>query len=120
MRAIAAMFLVLALTDVSSAQKREPGGMVGAGTLSCARFAEHYRLNPEQNEDFYFSWAQGLMSGLNMANPRLRPPLPVRDLAAWTTERQKQFIRDYCDRHPLQLYTEAVIELIKSLPAIPP
>jgi hypothetical protein len=30
-----------------------------------------------------------------------------------------RYIRDYCDKHPLQMYVEAVRELFWSLPGIP-
>ena len=41
--------------------------MRGAGLASCAEFADLYRTDPAAAETFYYSWAQGLMSGMNVA-----------------------------------------------------
>jgi hypothetical protein len=119
MRAIAAIVWFAALTIAPSAQG-EPAAMFGAGAQTCAQFAQHYRRSPSQSEDMYFSWAQGFMSSLNMVNPNLRQPRSVRDLAAWSVNRQQFYLRDYCDQHPLTLFAAAVIEMFKLLPVIPP
>jgi hypothetical protein len=41
---------------------------------------------------------------------------PRRDLAAVSFEEKKEFMREYCDQHPLSLYLGGVIELFGSFP----
>jgi hypothetical protein len=44
---------------------------------------------------------------------------PRRDLEAMSPDNKRQFIRDYCDQHPLQLYLAGVLQLGLSLPLMP-
>jgi hypothetical protein len=67
---------------------------LGAIAWLCA-FGSDYRKNPSEMENFYMTWAQGFMSGMNVIS------LPqYRDLAAMSLDEQKSALRTYCDQHP--------------------
>jgi hypothetical protein len=90
----------------------------GIGVRTCAQFAKDYQNNPANAETFYNNWALGFMSGLNAGFEAENHP--QRDLEAVSFEDKKQFMRTYCDQHPLQLYLGGVVELFGSLPITPP
>jgi hypothetical protein len=87
----------------------------GVGTVTCAEFAELHKDHPELERHF-FSWAQGWMSGFNMAFDG--DGKQIFDLSAKTIQEQQIFIRSYCDENPLMPYYRAVRELLSSLPLI--
>ena len=61
---------------------------------------------------FYFSWAEGFMSGLNTA------PLLLgneTNLAARDTNYQRAIIDQYCDQRPLASYVQAVMSLYDTM-----
>ena len=100
--------LVLALLSFPTLSlAAEKAAWIGTGTVSCADFGAAYRENPKTNENLFFSWAQGFMSGLNT------DLLPNRatDLHGLPMETQKQAIRTYCNAHPRAAYFEAVFKL---------
>jgi hypothetical protein len=83
---------------------------LGAIAWLCA-FGSDYRKNPSEMENFYMTWAQGFMSGMNVIS------LPqYRDLAAMSLDEQKSALRTYCDQHPLADYGIAVMYLYMKLP----
>jgi hypothetical protein len=41
--------------------------MMGAGSSTCADYTQEYRRDPDTANNLYFSWAQGFMSGQNVA-----------------------------------------------------
>jgi hypothetical protein len=86
--------------------------MAGAGSFSCAEFTKAYRQYPDDMGGLYFSWAQGFMTGLNVAF--LSPWTPL-DFSRWSVKRQQMYIREYCDAHPLKLYMEAVLTLYDAM-----
>ncbi len=86
----------------------------GIGTHSCGEFAKSYVANPTVTEDLYFTWAQGSMSGLNLA--ALGNNFPYRDLNGEDMISHKTYIRTYCDAHPLSANAMAVITLYSSFP----
>lgn len=88
--------------------------MRGAGTSTCAVFAKQYAQKPDLAEDQFFDWAQGYLSGLNMRGKMDKSP-DFQNLHG-DIESQKQYIRDYCNGHPLALYMDAVDALYLSLP----
>jgi hypothetical protein len=90
--------------------------LMGIGLGSCSVFASQYRQWGVTIETSYFAWAQGFMSGLNMAAPHAGRQ--ARNLKAITTEEQEVRIRSYCDQHPGADYIDAVIDLYGSLPRI--
>jgi hypothetical protein len=91
--------------------------LMGIGLGSCSLFASQYRQWGATIETSYFAWAQGFMSGLNMAGPRAGHE--ARNLKAIAVEEQEARLRSYCDQHPGGDYIDAVIDLYGSLPRIP-
>jgi hypothetical protein len=63
----------LCLSLGSSAAENDYATM-GLGSASCGKFAEIFRLGPSRAEEEFFDWAQGFMSGLNMALLMNKPP----------------------------------------------
>jgi hypothetical protein len=104
-----ALFLVLFLTP--SAGFSYP--VHGAGSASCAEFAKMYQGDPEHVEDAFFSWAQGFMSGINLA--AVTTQRPTRDLAGVAAD-QRRALRTYCANNPLRTYMDAVTEFYAKLP----
>ena len=86
----------------------------GVGVRTCAQFAQDYKNNPANAETIYTNWALGFLSGMNAAADAFGNPR--RDLEAMSPDDKKQFMRDYCDQHPLQLYLGGVVQLGLSLP----
>jgi hypothetical protein len=86
----------------------------GVGVRTCALFAKDYQNNPTNAETIYNNWALGFMSGMNVVIEATNKP--KRDLEAVSFDAKKQFMRDYCDVHPLSLYLGGVVELFGSLP----
>jgi hypothetical protein len=66
------------------------------GSVNCAEFAKMY--HPDNAELVFFSWAQGFMSGLNMA--AMASQKQTRDLAGIAVD-QKRALRSYCANNPL-------------------
>jgi hypothetical protein len=114
--AIAASVLSMMLAAPAAA---DPHFLQGAGTNTCGKFGADYQKSPDVLEDVYFTWAQGFMSATNAHLVSVETSSQMRDLNGWPHERQVRYIRDYCDKHPLQMYVEAVRELFWSLPGIP-
>ena len=92
----------------------DPIGVTGAGALSCAEIAKFFRQNPDQTSAMILSWAQGYMSGLNVAGGA--SGRDVRDLAGMKTKDEEREIRNYCDQHPMSDLATAVMQLYISLP----
>ena len=104
---------LVVLTSLSMAAEQFQS--MGAGTKSCAVFARTYKDKPKTADMIYFSWAQGYMSGVNLAaginNKDYRPA----NLNAMTVAAQQRFIRDFCDRNPLKDFREAVDTLLGNI-----
>jgi hypothetical protein len=88
---------------------------IGAGMQTCAVFKAHYKGSVPSLENFYFSWAQGYMSGLNAAASRAVGNSTAADLNAMPATIQLRFIRDFCDRNPLKRYSAAVEALLTKI-----
>ena len=84
----------------------------GLGAQACASFASNFKKNPMM-EAFYFTWAQGYMSGLNMG--LLAIGNEMTDLSDFDIDRQQSFIRRFCDRHPLKNYSDAAVGLLTTI-----
>jgi hypothetical protein len=85
---------------------------VGPGAASCTQYAQSVRSGGEDMHSFFFSWAQGFLSGLNT-----RPLLSGKptNLAARPTNYQQAFIDRYCDERPLATYVNAVLSLYDTM-----
>ncbi|HEV3114345.1 MAG TPA: hypothetical protein VGY99_27990 [Candidatus Binataceae bacterium] len=100
--------LVLALLSFPTLSlAAEKAAWIGTGTVSCADFGAAYRENPKTNENLFFSWAQGFMSGLNTDLLDHRET-NLNELSMGT---QKQLVRSYCSDHPHAAYFQAVFNL---------
>ena len=108
---------MLLISGPVNAQRKLAFAGGGAGT--CGQFAEAYRASPRVMEDFYFSWAQGFMSGRNSVPLQGNNQL-IRDLASLPIEEQQSFIRFHCNQFPLEPYVGAVIKLYNFLKQIDP
>jgi hypothetical protein len=114
MKSFLALSFVLA--TITSDLGAEKGEAYGLGTRTCAQFAQEYgnSKNPEMIESFYFTWAQGFMSGLNLifvANNHA-----FYDLGNSSMADQKSRLRAYCSQHPLSAFFDAVMGLYKTFP----
>lgn len=118
MRMMISAFTFLMFSAVALA---EPHHTKGIGVNTCAKFASDFRSDPSYYESYYepvyFTWGQGYMSALNLRRPSDRHPM--RDLSAVSTDEQMRAVRYHCDKHPLQIYRDAVLALYSTLPAIP-
>jgi hypothetical protein len=104
---VAAGLLMLLTHDVAAQTKR-----IGIGNTSCAQFADLYRDNPGETDSVFYSWAMGVMSGLNVSLREERANLMPHNFGA---DAQKGYIRRFCDERPSDLYVDAVLELYATL-----
>jgi hypothetical protein len=102
MNKLAMISATLTVLWFGSAASEEIAG-TGVGNHSCAQFAKFYRndAKPTVVELTFFSWAQGFMTGWNVAMSDEKGRVDV-DLSAMRPDDQKKFLRDYCDKHPLK------------------
>lgn len=104
--------LVVVLSLPAFAYSKNPIA-TGDGLRTCRDFLT-VAGSAQSEEDRYFQWAQGFMSGMNaMFGPA---HTPVKDLASMSAEKQKTAIKDHCAAHPADTYESAVIKLFASLP----
>ncbi len=114
----ASVWAVLFVIATGEASAQQPhAAMMGAGSATCADYAEEYRRDPDTANHLYFSWAQGCRSGLNF---ELSPKRPMHDLNALTIAEQLDHLRRFCDQKPLSLFAAAAQNLFKALPTLPP
>lgn len=88
--------------------------IMGLGTSTCSEYLEHVSKNSDI-ETFYFTYAQGLMSGWNTRG--LADKRETLNLALMTLEQQQAHVREFCEKHPDDQYYVAVLHLIKMLRA---
>jgi hypothetical protein len=104
--------LAAALTMASSTASAEPAAGQGVGTYTCGEAAQGVRRD-RQLDLIYFSWAQGWMTGWNLA--QMNANQPTADLNARPLADQRDFIKVYCALHPEGLYMDAVRQLYLSI-----
>jgi len=107
-----AAILCVPVTHVYS-QQIENFALVGAAAQSCAQFGELYKKSPADAEVIFFTWAQGMTSGLNMSLPSRNSP--ESGLVLSDNERQMEYIRAYCFNSPLAFYGQAVLDLYDAM-----
>jgi hypothetical protein len=95
-----------------SGAKAQQYQSMGAGTKSCAVFVRTYKDKPKTAEMIYFSWAQGYMSGVNVAAGIKNRDVRSANLNAIPVTAQQRYIRDFCARNPLKDYRDAVDALL--------
>ena len=113
MRARFAVVLTLSLLTVVFAKASERGQTDGVGASLCAEFTKAYAENPKEAERLYWSWATGMMSGMNMAS--VAASKVYRDLIA-DQDIMRRATRVFCTAHPLTTYSGAIVDLYVSLP----
>ena len=84
----------------------------GIGNTPCDEFARLYEETPGETEAVFYSWAMGVMSGLNVSLAEQRANLMPHNFDA---DAQKRYIRRHCDQRPSDLYVDAVFELYAAL-----
>jgi hypothetical protein len=102
----------LVMVSGSAPARSEQVITIGAGMQTCAVFLAHYKGSVPSLENFYFSWAQGYMSGMNVAISRGVTNSRPADLNAMPAAAQMRFIRDFCEHDPLERYSGAVDALL--------
>ncbi|HTK85850.1 MAG TPA: hypothetical protein VL625_12275 [Patescibacteria group bacterium] len=104
-------FAAIVFAALHAAPAYADDGIVGgAGAFTCSEFGKEYQTDPE-SEHMFFTWAQGFMSGMNAAGGFGH----VRDLGSKPVVDQEEFLRKYCDDHPLSTYAVAVSKLYVTL-----
>lgn len=98
---------------VAGPARADDGVVGGAGAYTCSEFGKEYQADPASQHTF-FTWAQGFMSGMNAAGGFGY----VRDLGSKAVDEQEEFLRKYCDEHPLSTYAVAVSKLYVTLKTI--
>ena len=105
----------LLMISVASATSAVPD-TAGVGLVTCAVFGKEYSNNPEYVEAIWFSWLQGYLSGLN-AILKITGQAR-RNLDGVTPDEKKQYMRRYCNEHPLDYYIAGAKRLFLSLPVV--
>ena len=108
MRVLLAVCFAIAMNAIACAQTAV---MKGAGSGSCALYAEAHRSAPDETDNFFVSWALGYMSGINSLNKDV-----FFDLNSMTLDEMKRSLRQYCDAHPSADYGDGVKDLLNKLP----
>ena len=111
-----AWIVVASCLQLYSASRAEQltARIVGLGATSCSQFMADVAQNPLVQRT-YFAWAQGFMSGILIGRPAgVDESL---DLAPSTFPllKQLEFLRNYCQQHPAEDFSDAVEILYKTL-----
>jgi len=85
------------LTGSASLVNAMDAERMGVGLETCGEFASLYRRVPNITEQS--SWAQGYMSGMNMAS--LAHGDISKNMGAMAIDEQERTLRKYCNDHPL-------------------
>ena len=88
--------------------------IVGLGASTCTQFVRDVMKNPAVQRD-YLAWAQGFMSAILLGRP---PGIDENlDLIPTTFPLHKQlaFLREYCQKHATEDFSDAVLVLYKNL-----
>jgi len=85
----------------------------GAGNSTCAEFNKE-SAQISSAEDTYFVWAEGYMTGMNIAE--INNSGESRNLFSESESEQEKTVRRICAEHPDEPYYGAVVVLFHSLP----
>ena len=105
--------MALSLVLGCAAEAADLGQNAGVGANLCAQFSRAYAENPTDVEALYWSWAMGMMSGMNLAT--IANSNTFRDLTA-DEDILRRATRGFCTAHPLARYSGAILDLYVSLP----
>ena len=113
MKPLRALIAVLVLlTGSASLVNAMDAERMGVGLETCGEFASLYRRVPNITEQS--SWAQGYMSGMNMAS--LAHGDISKNMGAMAIDEQERTLRECCNDHPLTAYYKAVTDLYFRFP----
>jgi hypothetical protein len=86
--------------------------VTGVGMSPCSEVVQYYRTNPNPAgvELVFFSWAEGFMTGWNVASADQKD-LKI-DLSMMNTDDQKKYMREYCEHHPTKKYIDGIVALM--------
>lgn len=95
------------LPFVSQVHAADGDNVIGPGANSCGKYIE--ASSDPDAENLFTSWGLGFITGVaNMAPKKLTRPLP--DSAS-----VKLYMHNYCQAHPLNLYSTGVTQLVLDL-----
>jgi hypothetical protein len=106
-------FLILGSAASHAAQ---PGSLAGLGNLPCSSVMEFIKQDPAK-EDAFFNWLEGYLSGSNVVL-RLNK-MPMRDVASFSPDQHRQYVRGWCNLHPTDKYVIAAYQLFSALAFMP-
>jgi hypothetical protein len=113
MATIKIVAVIAACVALAPANAKEKNLLImGHGTATCAQFAAVY--DDPIMEDAFFDWGQGFLSAMNVSLVGTGSKT-TKNLASSAIETQKLAIRKFCDQHPSQRYSDAVMNLFNSL-----
>jgi hypothetical protein len=90
--------------------------MRGPGIETCAQFAKHYASDPQEAEKLFTVWTLGYLSGQNVFMDIAADN--YQDLSGIDIPTMQGDIRLYCDQHPLEPFTAAIVSATKQLKTI--
>ena len=102
---------IAALLFAAPAQA-QTAAMAGAGVLPCSEYVKAARANDPAAGGFV-AWAQGLMTGFNLA--RLDDRKPTHPLSR-SVDQQAAFLLAWCTKHPDRQFVLAAMGLYRDLP----
>ena len=98
---------IIAVGVLMTANTAVSDDVAGAGGRSCGKFLADSETGREILGAFYFSWAQGYLTGLNTKYLLCQElSTDLSDVAAI-----KFWIKNYCEENPLDQYLMAVTKL---------
>jgi hypothetical protein len=92
----------------------QPIAIAGIGVTRCHEFNQQIDREPKL-EDYYFSWAQGFMSGVLLRGRTGQDETVALVQAQHPPEQQREFLKSYCRRNPLRYYFHATAALYQQL-----
>jgi hypothetical protein len=111
-RMLVTVVAIASVPGMGFAQSSTGQALSGAGTTSCGQYIEHSA--DKDISDLFVSWAQGFLSGLNVADHAAthRDFVILPDSASI-----KAYLDKYCRENPLESPVKGTILLFKELQA---
>jgi hypothetical protein len=91
--------VAVTLLGIVTAAHAEAINAMVAGSTPCETFVKKYKANRTLTEEFYFTWAEGFLTGLNAGAEAGKQ----RDLAGVNILAQMEYVRDFCDANPSKI-----------------
>jgi hypothetical protein len=107
----AAIIAAATLITATAHAKRPIYAYQGVGVGACEVLNKH--SDDKQWVSEYHSWAQGFISGMNMASGLNKED--GKDLNSLTVTDQVKILAVYCKQHPKEQFMSAIYELYRSL-----